>query len=140
MINVMSSNGEFSTDIVFFAFRYCLGRHTGAVGCCIDYLIRNWEHLAKNDRCLIIKEINEYMSVGHPFSNDDMTGWDKERWQRILDMDELTVYDEKEEVKEKRWNELYRVCPDCANDDKSQKIVTNGKERWCPQCGLKEKI
>ena len=132
------SKGEFSSDMVFYAFRYCLGRHTGAVNTCVDYLIRNWEHLNRNDRQMIVDEIREAMNskTGIGVRIDDT---DKKEWLRIIDMDNLTVYED-DSVKEKRWRDTLKVCAKCSKGNSVHNIVTNGKERWCVVCGAKEGI
>ena len=129
---------EFSIDIVFFAFRYCLGRHTGVVDTCVEYLIRNWEHLTANDRGFIVRETNRYLSGEDVFKT--MSKHDKQQWGRIVDMDRLTMYHVDGSVKEKIWYENYYVCPNCSGEETVQAIATNGRERWCEKCGLKEKV
>ena len=132
------SNGEFSNDMIFYAFRYCLGRHTGAVNTCVDYLIRNWEYLNKKDRQLIVKEIRQEIQSQNQL-NRHITDVDRKEWQKIIDMDKLTLYDNNK-VKEKRWYHNLKVCPKCSKSDSVQKIVTNGRTNWCSACGLSEKI
>ena len=78
------SNGDMfdeKTDaMIFYAFRYCLGRASYAVWHCADYLIENWARLSLETRSKIHREINV------AFKNN-MYGHegDREDWQRVLD-------------------------------------------------------
>ena len=97
------------------------------------------EHLEPNDRYMIIKEINKEILEGNPHRKGK-TDCDKQEWQRILEMDELTIYDNQENVKEKRWYERRAYCSKCSTKDIYYSMITNGKERLCQNCGLKEKV
>jgi len=46
-------------DIVFYAFRYCLGRRTYAVSDCARYLHQHWHALRPRTQHLIHREIHE---------------------------------------------------------------------------------
>ena len=66
-------------DIIFFAFRYCLGRRTYAVSMMVDYLLENWSNLPKNIRDKIKKEIEGAIK------NDEAgADYDIEKWRKIL--------------------------------------------------------
>ncbi|WP_088255203.1 hypothetical protein [Fimbriiglobus ruber] len=65
------------SEIVFYAFRYCLGRQTYAVSTCADYLVDRWGELQERDRELIVKEIRKAIGEGR-------AGCDVERWERVL--------------------------------------------------------
>jgi hypothetical protein len=47
-------------SIVFYAFRYALGRHSYAVGQVAQYVISKRNTLSQQTKDLIVKEINEY--------------------------------------------------------------------------------
>jgi len=71
---------RFDDNMTFFAFRYCLGRRTGAVDMCVNYIVRNWNALKQHTKIQIKREIVEAelenMSLG--------SKWDKEKWLSIL--------------------------------------------------------
>lgn len=48
-------------NILFFAFRYALGRRTGAPGIVISKIKNNWTDLQLEDREQILRETNEYL-------------------------------------------------------------------------------
>jgi hypothetical protein len=66
-------------EILFYAFRYTLGRMTYAVSTVSDCIIKNWDELSTNKQTLIQKEIIEAI-------NSDNVGMDMDRiaWERIL--------------------------------------------------------
>ena len=68
-------------DIMFWAFRYALGRHTYAVYGVAQYLIAHKDKITPSTRSLICKEIKEY----HDKYGRD--GWqcDQDEWERVLD-------------------------------------------------------
>ena len=68
------------SEMIFYAFRYCLGRMTYSVSTCSDYLIEHWEELRKTDRELILKEISEAIKE-HRAGHD----CDIQRWKAVLD-------------------------------------------------------
>ena len=47
-------------SIIFYAFRYALGRHSYAVGQVAQYVISKRDTLSQQTKDLIVKEINEY--------------------------------------------------------------------------------
>ncbi len=47
-------------SIIFYAFRYALGRHSYAVGQVAQYIISKRNTLSQQTKDLIVKEINEY--------------------------------------------------------------------------------
>jgi hypothetical protein len=49
----------FDDLMVMAAFRYCLGRRTYVVGCCVDWLIDNWKHFSEGVRDLITRELRD---------------------------------------------------------------------------------
>ena len=68
-------------EILFYAFRYALGRMTYAVGTVSDCIIRNWDNLSEHKQTLIQKEINE--AIERDNYGMDM---DKVSWKRILQL------------------------------------------------------
>lgn len=65
------------TDIIFYAFRYALGRHTGAVGQVVDYIIKNWKDIPEKDKVQMKEEILNFNPIWGEFSQ-------KEEWAKIL--------------------------------------------------------
>ncbi len=59
--------------IMFWAFRYALGRHTYAVSDVSDYLIRNKSDIGGATRAMICREIKEH------FDKYGDTEWDCDR-------------------------------------------------------------
>ena len=66
-------------DILFYAFRYVLGRMTYAVTTVVEELIVNWDEFDVNTQILIKKEILEAIS-------DEKAGMqmDVDEWEKIL--------------------------------------------------------
>ena len=64
-------------DIVFFAFRYALGRRTGSVGIVVDYLQNNWKLLTDRTQNQIQKEIGEAISKDEAGAKCDIEEWRK---------------------------------------------------------------
>lgn len=71
-----------SANIVFFAFRYALGRKTGAVSLVVESLIRLWLDLSKSDRDQIKREIFNAIRQGKAGADCDIV-----QWMRILELD-----------------------------------------------------
>jgi len=67
--------------IVLYAFRYCLGRRSYAVGDCVDFLIKNWDKLELNLKQIILKEIEEAKKDGDLGMDIDV-----DQWQKILEL------------------------------------------------------
>jgi hypothetical protein len=68
-------------EMMFYAFRHCLGRRSFAVHSCVEFLVANWDRLMLPTRLAIEEEIKEAFEQGR--YGDEM---DKEQWQRILDL------------------------------------------------------
>lgn len=66
--------------MIFYAFRYCLGRQTYAVGRCAEYLKTNWSRLAESTREGIKKEILYAFDKGRYGSE-----LDREQWASVLE-------------------------------------------------------
>lgn len=67
-------------SIMFWAFRYALGRHTYAVSDVAEYLIRHKAKIQPTTRSMIIREINEH------FDKYGDGGWecDKRSWDDVV--------------------------------------------------------
>jgi hypothetical protein len=68
-------------DMVFYAFRYCLGRQTYCVSDCVEYLKSIWNNLSKQTRKLICKEINTFLD------DDLLSNIDAPLWISILEIE-----------------------------------------------------
>ena len=68
-------------DIIIYAFRYALGRRSGAVIEVSDYLINNWSMLAEHTKDQIVHEIEGAMK-----RNEAGMDCDIKQWQRILSL------------------------------------------------------
>jgi len=67
-------------DMVFYAFRYCLGRMTYSVSTCVDYILKHWSELSEKTRGQMVKEINE--AIAQNMAGMDM---DIEQWKKIVE-------------------------------------------------------
>lgn len=72
---------EVNEDIIFFSFRYCLGRKTYVVSMMVDELIKQWPNLMDSTKSKIQSEIKQAIDLGD-------AGWDcdVEQWNKILDL------------------------------------------------------
>ena len=70
----------FKDSMVLWAFRYCLGRQSYAVGDCADYLIAYWSHIDGVTQKLIRHEIEEALKNGNYGMEID-----KRTWENVLD-------------------------------------------------------
>ena len=68
--------------MVCFAFRYALGRRTGAVGIAVEHLAKHWSGLNRFDREQIKKEIVQAIKMGDAGSDCDV-----QQWQTVLNLD-----------------------------------------------------
>tara|TARA_R110000803_G_scaffold154466_1_gene219250 strand:+ start:684 stop:905 length:222 start_codon:yes stop_codon:yes gene_type:complete len=68
-------------DILFYAFRYALGRRTHAVSTVCEFIIKNWDAIHPFTQDMIKSEITTAIE-------DDSIGMemDKNEWERILDL------------------------------------------------------
>lgn len=69
------------SDILFYAFRYALGRMTYAVSTVAESIIKNWDELDVNRQSLIHKEIQEAFD-----NNNYGMEMDKNTWQKVLNL------------------------------------------------------
>ena len=68
-------------DIIFYAFRYALGRKTYAVKDVSDYIVNHWEEIDPLTQQLIWGEIDEAIKRGEAgMSVDELA------WARILEL------------------------------------------------------
>jgi hypothetical protein len=72
---------ETGESMVFWAFRYCLGRRSYAVSDCVENLLDAFPKLRRRDQLTIQKEIREAIQKGE--AGMDM---DVKEWQRILEL------------------------------------------------------
>lgn len=88
----MILNSEFDQDVIVYAFRYTLGRHSYAPGLMRDKLDAVWNQLHDSDKELILREILEHKEFlerinqhGNWSFNDDydLKEWLNWRDQRI---------------------------------------------------------
>lgn len=71
---------SYNEDILFYAFRYALGRMTYAVHDVASEIIRNEASISPRTRALMIQEIGEAIEKGN--AGMDM---DVREWQRVAD-------------------------------------------------------
>ena len=71
-----------SENMIMWAFRYALGRRTGAVTDVCDFLKANWKDLQNFTKLQIQKEIDQAIKM-------DVAGdsCDIESWKEILELD-----------------------------------------------------
>ena len=68
-------------DILFYAFRYALGRQTYAVATVVDEIIEHWNEINNSDQELYHKEIKEAIEQGRAGSQIDIN-----QWRFVLDL------------------------------------------------------
>ena len=70
-----------TTDVLYSAFRYALGRKTGIVDHIVTEILRNWDNLVESDKKNMVKEIFKYKEA-----HGNLGGKiDEEQWQKIID-------------------------------------------------------
>lgn len=69
-------------DVLFFAFRYALGRRTGAVTLLVAQIKRHWDKLRPQTQEQIQHEINDFERMYGSLGGQ----CDKEAWQEVLDL------------------------------------------------------
>jgi len=62
-------------DIIFFAFRYALGRRTGVVGTVVDHLKEHWSELADHTQVQIKREIKIAIREKRAGMSCDVKNW-----------------------------------------------------------------
>lgn len=77
---------DYQTDMMlFFGFRYSLGRTSVASSVCADFLIENWQRFMASTQECICEDIGQALETnqyGHEM--------DRANWQRVLDHAEST--------------------------------------------------
>ena len=66
-------------SIVFFAFRYALGRKTYAVSTVVGFLQENWENLSYKCKSTIQREIKQAIKSGNAGDTMDVEAWEQIR-------------------------------------------------------------
>lgn len=69
-------------EILFYAFRYALGRKTYVVGDVVNNLINNWVLLEPLTRKQLVNEVSQAIE-----NNEAGMKQDVQEWQKILDLD-----------------------------------------------------
>lgn len=75
----MNGEEQVRDDILFYAFRYGLGRMTYAVSTISEYLIRHKEWLTERSKRLIIQEITKAIDNDEAGHDCDIESWKKLR-------------------------------------------------------------
>ncbi len=66
---------SFNEEILFYAFRYALGRMTYAVSTVSGELINNWHRISDHTKELIIDEINKAIKSDNAGAKCDVVRW-----------------------------------------------------------------
>ena len=70
---------QFDRDVIIYAYRYTLGRHSYAPGLMRDKLDEIWDQLSDGDKNLIIHEAEDHIRCEIEFGDDtfkhDYLGW-----------------------------------------------------------------
>jgi hypothetical protein len=77
----MKRNVEVTTTVLFYAFRYALGRKTGAPSTISTSIVSNINEFAEWELIQIVKEILEYEDYSGSLGDD----CDKEVWYKLVD-------------------------------------------------------
>jgi hypothetical protein len=68
---------EEDEDILFFAFRYALGRRTAAVSIMTTILFNRWKTISQRTRKQIQDEIRHEIAIGKASDDCDIKEWEK---------------------------------------------------------------
>ena len=79
-IKFYQSRPPLTSNMIFWAFRYCLGRSTYAVMDCVDYLVLYWKRINEGLRVRIVEEILEACG-----KKDCGMEQDRSQWHRVLE-------------------------------------------------------
>lgn len=66
---------DWSDLMVMAAHRYCLGRQSYIVGCCIEWLGTIWDKLSDGDRYTILRDTYEALMDGYSGGATDTKEW-----------------------------------------------------------------
>jgi hypothetical protein len=84
---------EFDRDIIIYAFRYTLGRHSYAPGLMRGKLDEIWDQISQGDKTLILREIEEHAKfIGMIYDGKTMTAMD------TYDLNEWLVWRERKMI------------------------------------------
>ena len=83
-------------NIVFYAFRYCLGRSTYVVSDCVGYLIEHWENLSDDNQATIVKEIRSAIKSDKAGMSMDVAEWEKVLVHDLKHMNKWNKHDDDE--------------------------------------------
>ena len=72
-----------NSDILFYAFRYALGRRTGVVLQMVDHISNVWDKIPSGDKFQIKREILHAIDIGQAGADIDI-----KEWRRILELDD----------------------------------------------------
>ena len=72
--------GDFSRDMLIYAFRYTLGRHSYAPSTVIEVLLNNKDIISDGDKQLYIREIKQYFEDVKCREDD----FDMRSWMRVV--------------------------------------------------------
>lgn len=70
-----------NSEIIFYAFRYALGRKTYAVSDVVSYIIEHWHEINIRERSAMKKEIEKAIYSDHAGMDIDV-----EEWKKILEL------------------------------------------------------
>ena len=65
------------TNIIFYAFRYALGRKTGAVSEVVMYILNHWRQIPEKYKQQMKDEINHAINMGIAGMVCDIAEWNK---------------------------------------------------------------
>ena len=77
---------EIDTDLIIYAFRYCLGRQTYCVLTMTEQLTKHWQELEPKDRTLIKREIRERENPIYDGNGLGDPNIDRAYWLNILEL------------------------------------------------------
>lgn len=118
----------FDEQIVYYGFKYCLGRMTYVTSMMSEYLVRNWKRLSEDIQNKILDDI-------HAADEDDDLGWDcdKESWINVVDSAKV----------EGGYIEKKATCVKCfpgntprENWERTVAKLWDGTKSWCIKCGV----
>lgn len=73
--NVAVPTADWSDLMVMAAHRYCLGRRSYIVGCCIEWLGTVWSKLKDGDKYTILRDTYEALMDGYAGGLSDDKAW-----------------------------------------------------------------
>lgn len=67
-------------DVLFYAFRYALGRKTGVVGFMVELILKRWDKISDRDKRQMKDEIQYAINMDTAGQSCDI-----EQWKKILE-------------------------------------------------------